>query len=52
MSKLKYHFTSGEIKEVEKGVMWNIKMKKEENLEKLVRTHIFHNPNAMKLVAL
>jgi phosphoribosylformylglycinamidine synthase len=52
LSKLKTHFPAKEITKIEKGVMWNIIMKKQENLEKLIKTHIFHNPNAMKLVAL
>ncbi len=51
-SKIKGHFPQAEITKIEKGIMWNIGLKKQESVNKLIRTHIFHNPNAASIVAL
>jgi len=50
-SKLKDYFPSNEIVKVEKGVQWKVHLKQKKNLEKLVKTHIFHNPHAMKIIS-
>lgn len=52
MSKLETHSSARELNRIEKGVMWTIGLKKKESVDKLIRTHIFHNPNAAKLIAL
>ncbi len=51
-SKIKAHFPQEEVTKIEKGVMWNIGLKKQESVNKLIRTHIFHNPNAAGIMAL
>jgi len=51
-SKIKTHFSREEITKIEKGVMWNIGLKKQESVNKLIETHIFHNPNAAGIMAL
>jgi phosphoribosylformylglycinamidine synthase subunit PurQ / glutaminase len=50
--KLAHYFPNNEILKAEKGIYWSIKLKKKEQLEKLIKTHIFHNPHAMKIMAL
>lgn len=51
-SKIKTHFPQEEVTKIEKGVMWNIGLKKQESVNKLIKTHIFHNPNAANIMAL
>lgn len=50
--KLKPYFPKNEITKVMKGIEWSLTLKKSETAEKIVATHIFHNPNSMKLFAL
>jgi|WetSurMetagenome_2_1015567.scaffolds.fasta_scaffold25795_2 phosphoribosylformylglycinamidine synthase subunit PurQ / glutaminase len=50
MAKMQNHFTGLEILSVSRGVMWDLKVKKQEDTERIIKTHIFHNPNSMKLV--
>jgi phosphoribosylformylglycinamidine synthase subunit PurQ / glutaminase len=49
-TKLQHHFKNNEIASVKRGVMWTLSMKKPEEAQELIRTHILHNPNSMKLV--
>jgi len=50
--KLKPYFPKNEITKVIKGIEWTLTLKKNETAEKIVATHILHNPNSMKLFAL
>lgn len=50
--KLKPYFPKSEITKVMKGTEWGLTLKKSDSAEKIVATHIFHNPNSMKLFAL
>lgn len=52
MARLKTSFKDGEITSIEKGVLWNIGLKKRESVDKLIHTYIFHNPNAARLIAI
>lgn len=49
-SKLKSHFKNLEISHVVRGVMWNFVIKKPDQIDGIIKTHIFHNPNSMKIV--
>lgn len=48
--KLEKYFTKKEITKVERGVSWEILLKKPERVQDLIKTHIFHNPHSMKIV--
>jgi len=50
--KLQPYFPNGEIINLEKGVLWDIKTGKTKEIKTLINTHIFHNPNAMKIMAI
>ena len=51
-AKLAPYFKKGAITKSEKGVYWAISLKKKDQVEKLLQTHILHNPHAMRIVAL
>ncbi|MBU0668372.1 phosphoribosylformylglycinamidine synthase I [Patescibacteria group bacterium] len=50
--RLQPYFPGGEIINLEKGVLWRVKAKKEKEIQNILDTHIFHNPNAMKIMAI
>lgn len=50
--KLKHYFKDNEITGAIKGTLWTTKLKKKDQFTKLLETHIFHNPHAMKIVEL
>jgi len=50
MEKLSQYFREGELLSAEKGILWSVKLKNTHHMEKLVKSHIFHNPHAMKIV--
>lgn len=50
-SKLADYFPNNEIVKIEKGIEWTVFLKQKNSLEKLVKTHIFHNPHAMKIIS-
>jgi phosphoribosylformylglycinamidine synthase subunit PurQ / glutaminase len=49
-SRLQHHIKNNEITAVTRGVMWILISKKTETAEKIIATHILHNPNSMKIV--
>lgn len=49
-NKIEPHFRHHEITEVKKGILWSIQTKRKDQIQKLIDTHIFHNPHSMKLV--
>lgn len=49
-TKIEPHFKHHEIGEVRKGVLWTINTKRKDQIQKIIDTHIFHNPHSMKLV--
>lgn len=49
-AKIKPHLKDNEIKQVVRGVQWTISLKKQDQLNPLIATHIFHNPHSMNLV--
>lgn len=51
-NKLTHYFHDKEILSVIKGTAWNVQLKKKDHFTKLLKTHIFHNPHAMKAVAI
>lgn len=52
MEKLKPYIKNKEIVKVEKGIYWSILMKKEQQIDKLIHTHIFNNPHSATILAL
>jgi len=51
-NKLQPYFKNAEIVKVIRGVHWSIKVKKMDEAEKILATHILHNPHSMKIIAL
>lgn len=51
-TKLEPYFQKHELKKVEKAVQWTIVSKKNHEAEKLIDSHLLHNPHSMKLVNL
>ncbi|MBD3328737.1 phosphoribosylformylglycinamidine synthase I [Candidatus Peregrinibacteria bacterium] len=50
-NKLKPYFTKETIAKIEKGVFWAIKMKRKTQINKLLQSHLLHNPHATQLLA-
>lgn len=48
-AKLKPYFKGKDIKKIEKGVIWEIHSRKENEVNKVIKTNIFHNPNSLTL---
>lgn len=51
LSTIKTHFPEIAMKKVERGIIWKIKASQSSEYPAIINTHIFHNPNAMNLVA-
>lgn len=50
--KLNKFFQKSLINKVERGTLWQVNLKKAGQVEKLVQSHIFHNPHSMKIVTI
>ncbi len=48
---LNYEGFSGIVK-IERGVFWEVKTKNKNKVDKMIKSHMFHNPHSMKLVTL
>jgi phosphoribosylformylglycinamidine synthase I len=48
---LKQHFKNNMLQQVEHGIFWTIQMKNTKNVQKILGTHLFHNPHSMRAVS-
>ncbi len=49
-SNLKNHLKQDAIEKVERGIFWSMEAKDNLTAQKLISTHLFHNPHSMKLM--
>ncbi len=47
---LKSHEKIPGLQKVERGIHWNVQLKKSNEFDDVISTHIFHNPHSMKLL--
>jgi phosphoribosylformylglycinamidine synthase len=50
MGKLSHYLKDGDLNGAIKGVHWTLSVKNGDRAEKIVATHILHNPHSMKLI--
>lgn len=51
-ANLKQHLEGNSLKKVERGVFWSIQLENPQKIQEVISTHIFHNPQSMKMVTL
>lgn len=50
LNTLKSHKSVKGLEKIERGIHWNVKLKKPKQFDDVIATHIFHNPHSMKLI--
>lgn len=52
LEKLEPYFKNKEIVKVFRGIRWSMSLKKADQAEKIVESHLLHNPQSMKILAI